>query len=165
MIQFSAQTKLYSPEKLMHQVSIWRFLGDTIVFTNGCFDILHVGHLHSLIEARKLGKRLIVGLNSDASVKKLKGEFRPIHSENDRALMLAALMCVDAVVVFEEETATSLIELVKPEIYAKGGDYQPETLPEYPAVMQNGGKVVIIPFVAGHSTTQIIQTLSGKSLT
>lgn len=134
-------------------------IGKKIVFTNGCFDILHVGHISYLSQARSLGDFLWVGLNSDSSVKKLKGESRPINSQEDRAIMLSSLSFVDAVTIFTQDTPIELISMIKPDIHVKGGDYSPEKLPEYPIVKQYGGKVEILPFVPNKSTTGIIQKI------
>jgi rfaE bifunctional protein nucleotidyltransferase chain/domain len=131
-------------------------LGGTTVFTNGCFDLMHVGHLRYLQAARALGDRLVVGLNSDASVKRLKGDTRPILPEDERAELMAGLACVDFVVIFDEPTADDLLAAFKPDIYAKGGDYTPDSLPEAPTVRAYGGDIRIIPFVPGRSTTSLI---------
>ena len=131
-----------------------------VVFTNGCFDILHVGHVRYLNAAKALGDVLIVGLNTDASVKKLKGNDRPINNEADRAEVLLALEAVDHVVFFGEQTAEALIAEVKPNIYVKGGDYTLETLPEAKIIQSYGGRVEFIPMVVGRSTTNIIQKIS-----
>ena len=133
-----------------------------IVFTNGCFDILHVGHVRYLTAAKEFGDILIIGLNTDASVKMLKGNDRPINTEMDRAEVLLALKAVDHVVLFGEKTAEELIAEVKPDIYVKGGDYTLETLPEAKIVQSYGGKVEFIPMVAGRSTTNIINKISTK---
>ncbi|MBO6079669.1 MAG: D-glycero-beta-D-manno-heptose 1-phosphate adenylyltransferase [Bacteroidales bacterium] len=130
-----------------------------IVFTNGCFDVLHFGHVQYLLEAKKLGDLLVVGLNSDASVRRLKGESRPINGEKERAFVLAALAFVDYVVVFEEDTPKELIEVVKPNVLVKGGDYKIENIVGADFVMQNGGTVTTIPFVEGFSSTHIIEQL------
>ncbi|MDJ0626067.1 MAG: D-glycero-beta-D-manno-heptose 1-phosphate adenylyltransferase [Candidatus Caenarcaniphilales bacterium] len=127
-----------------------------IVLTNGCFDILHVGHVRYLQEARKLGDILIVGVNSDQSVQKLKGESRPINKDIDRAEILKALSCVDYTWIFEEETADELIEKIQPSIYVKGGDYKEEDLPEYMTLKKLNVEVVFVNFHDGHSTTSII---------
>lgn len=132
------------------------------VFTNGCFDLLHPGHVAYLATARSLGDKLIVGLNSDASVTRLKGEERPINPENDRALMLAALESVDYVVVFEEDTPYELITLLRPQVLVKGGDYTRETIVGSDVVEQEGGEVVVIRFEEGYSSTRIIEKI--KSL-
>lgn len=127
-----------------------------MVLTNGCFDILHAGHVDYLGKARNEGRSLVVGLNSDRSVRNLKGPQRPINTEMARATVLAALRVVDAVVVFEEKTATALVEALHPDIYVKGGDYIVESLPEAPAVQANGGRIVLIPFTWNLSTTALI---------
>ena len=133
--------------------------GATIVFTNGCFDILHAGHVRYLTAAAAMGDFLVVGLNSDASVRRLKGEGRPIVSEADRAEVLEALRAVDIVTIFDEPTAEELIRLVRPDVYVKGGDYSLDTLPEANIVQEAGGRVELIPFVEGHSTTSIIERI------
>jgi D-glycero-beta-D-manno-heptose 1-phosphate adenylyltransferase len=133
-----------------------------IVFTNGCFDILHAGHVRYLQAARALGDVLIVGLNSDVSVQGLKGPTRPINNEEDRAEVLAGLSAVDGITFFSEQTAERLIELVKPDIYVKGGDYVVEQIPEARIVKEAGGKVVLIPEVPGRSSTKIIARIKEK---
>lgn len=153
-------SKIKTPEALVHLCNSWRAIGQKIVFTNGCFDILHRGHLQYLAAAAGEGNKLVVGLNSDASVKRLKGETRPIHSEEDRLFQLASLLVVDAVCLFEEDTPARLIELVKPDVLAKGGDYQKENIVGADFVENNGGRIAIIPFVEGHSTTGIIGKLN-----
>ncbi len=130
-----------------------------IVFTNGCFDILHVGHVRYLNKSAEFGDILIVGLNSDASVKRLKGESRPLNNENDRAEVLSALKSVDYVVLFNEDTPENLLECIKPDIYTKGADYTLETLPEAKTVIKNGGHVEFIEMVDGKSTTNIINNI------
>ncbi|ROL60130.1 D-glycero-beta-D-manno-heptose 1-phosphate adenylyltransferase [Bacteroidetes/Chlorobi group bacterium MS-B_bin-24] len=133
-----------------------------IVFTNGCFDILHRGHIEYLTKAKEFGDVLIVGLNSDTSVQRLKGKDRPINSESDRARILDALKPVDYVVIFEEDTPLHLIQMVKPDVLVKGGDYKVEEIVGSEFVMSYGGKVEIIPFVEGKSTTKIIQKIKGE---
>lgn len=130
-----------------------------IVSTNGCFDILHVGHVRYLQESKKQGDILVVCLNSDSSVKRLKGESRPLNSEADRAEVLAALACVDYVVIFEEDTPCNLIEIIKPNVHTKGGDYNPDNLPETKVIRENGGELVFINFVEGKSTTATIEKM------
>ena len=130
-----------------------------VVFTNGCFDVLHRGHVTYLAQARDLGDCLVVGLNSDASVKRLKGENRPINNENDRAYVLAALSSIDYIILFEEDTPKNLIEQVKPDILVKGGDYQIDNIVGADFVLKHGGQVLTIPFVDGYSSTKIIQAL------
>lgn len=134
--------------------------GKTLVFTNGCFDLLHVGHVRYLASARALGDCLIIGLNSDTSVRNLKGPTRPVNCQEDRAEVLAALAAVDYVVIFDEVTAEALIAAIKPDIYAKGGDYTIDTLPESKTVAAYGGKVVLLPEVPGRSSSNIIKKLS-----
>ena len=133
-----------------------------IVFTNGCFDILHVGHIRYLSAAKEFGDILIVGLNTDTSVKSLKGNDRPINNENDRAEVLLALKAIDHVVLFGEKTAEELIAQIKPDIYVKGGDYTLETLPEAKAIIAAGGRIEFIDFVKGKSTTNVISKISQK---
>ncbi len=133
--------------------------GKKLVFTNGCFDIIHSGHIKYLTEAQKLGDYLIVGLNSDSSVKLLKGDERPINSEEDRATVLCGLKAVDFVTVFDEETPAELIQEIIPNVLVKGGDYTVETVVGADTVQNSGGKVIIIPFVEGKSTTRIINKM------
>lgn len=133
-----------------------------IVFTNGCFDILHVGHVTYLAQARQLGDILVLGLNSDASVKRLKGPTRPVNDEQSRALVLAALEAIDYVVVFEEDTPYNIIAKVKPDVLVKGGDYEIENIVGADIVQQRGGLVTTIPFVDGFSTTATIQQLQNQ---
>ncbi len=130
--------------------------GLAVVFTNGCFDILHAGHVRYLAAARQLGDRLIVGLNSDRSVKSFKGADRPINSQDDRAEVLAALAAVDHVVIFDDRTAEGLVGEIKPDIYVKGGDYRLEDLPEAKIVASYGGRTVLVPEVPGRSSSNII---------
>ena len=136
--------------------------GKKIVFTNGCFDILHIGHAKYLKESKKFGDILIVGLNSDASVKKLKGKNRPINNEQDRAALLDELKSVDYVVIFEQESPVELLNIVKPDVYTKGADYTVDTLPEAGTVLKNGGKIEFIPFVEGKSSTNVIKNILSK---
>ena len=138
-------------------------ISKTIVFTNGCFDILHLGHVIYLYEARSLGDFLWVGLNSDLSVQRLKGSSRPINNQIHRAILLASLSFIDAVTIFEEENPISLIQEICPNIHVKGGDYKKEDLIEYETVVACGGRVEILPFVEGHSTTQIIQKIFNQT--
>lgn len=133
--------------------------GKTIVFTNGCFDILHRGHVAYLQKAKSLGDILIVGMNTDASVQKLKGPDRPVNTLEDRAFVLAALKSVDYVIAFDEDTPINLITTLKPDILVKGGDYSLETIVGAQEVIETGGRVEIIPFVEGKSTTSIIDSI------
>ena len=132
------------------------------VFTNGCFDILHIGHVRYLKESAKYGDVLIIGLNSDSSVKKLKGETRPVNNESDRAELLSELNFVDYVVIFDEDTPQKLLDEIKPDIYTKGADYTLETLPEASVVIKNGGKVEFINLIEGKSTTNVIKKITNK---
>jgi rfaE bifunctional protein nucleotidyltransferase chain/domain len=142
----------------------WRTSLDkrTLVFTNGVFDLLHPGHLDVLIAARQQGDALVVGINSDASVRRLKGETRPVRSEGERALLLAALRAVDAVVVFEHDTPLELIRALEPDVLVKGGDYTEATVVGAADVRARGGRVVIVPLTPGHSTTAIVEKLRGS---
>jgi D-glycero-beta-D-manno-heptose 1-phosphate adenylyltransferase len=150
------QHKIFSPKELVFQVNRWKLLSKTISFTNGCFDILHPGHIASLSDAAKEADFLVVGLNSDASARKLKGPGRPVMDETSRATMLASLLMVDAVIIFEEDTPIDLIELVNPDVLVKGGDYTIDQIVGAKEVIAAGGRVVINPVVAGFSTTGII---------
>ncbi len=140
----------------------WKSDGKRVVFTNGCFDILHAGHVTYLTEAKSLGDVLVVGVNSDASVRMLKGEKRPIVPEEDRALLVAALKPVDAVVLFSESTPLNTLDALKPDFHVKGGDYLAETLPEYSLVTGYGGQVRILPFIEGCSTSGIIDIILSR---
>ena len=151
--------KLIKEAELNSLIKELRNENKKIVFTNGCFDILHVGHVKYLQKSAEFGDILIIGLNSDSSVKKLKGESRPINNELDRAYVLCALEAVDYVVIFEENSPVNLLNKIKPDIYAKGADYTLETLPEAPIVLKNGGRVEFIEFVDGKSTTNIINSI------
>lgn len=134
----------------------------TTVFTNGCFDILHIGHVRYLKESSKHGDILIIGLNSDSSVRALKGPTRPINSESDRGELLSELGFVDYVVVFDEQTPENLLDEIKPDVYTKGADYTLETLPEAKTVLKNGGRVEFINLVEGKSTTNVIKKIEQK---
>jgi bifunctional protein rfaE, domain II len=149
-------------ERIAEFAAALREGGVRVVFTNGCFDILHAGHVRYLTAARALGDVLILGLNSDASVRRLKGETRPVNSEADRAEVVGALASVDYVVIFGEDTAEELIAKVQPAVYAKGGDYTRETLPEARIVEGYGGEVAFIPLVEGKSTTGMIAKMGRK---
>lgn len=155
----SIQNKILSPDSLQKKVAQWRLLGKKVAFTNGCFDILHAGHIASLTEAANQADYLIVGVNADASVKKLKGENRPVNDEQSRALLLASLSVVDAVVIFAEETPLQLITSFLPDVLVKGGDYKVEDIAGAKEVIAAGGKVVINPLLPGFSTTSIINRL------
>lgn len=152
--------KLINRNQIAEVVRNVKAAGKTLVFTNGCFDIIHAGHVRYLAEARKLGDYLIVALNSDRSVQELKGPTRPVNHQEDRAEVMAALAAVDYVVIFDERTAESLISEIKPNIYVKGGDYCIEDIPEAKIVAGNGGKTVLIPEVPGRSSSNIIKKIS-----
>jgi rfaE bifunctional protein nucleotidyltransferase chain/domain len=142
------------------EAAAWRAtLRGRLVFTNGVFDLLHPGHVDVLTGARREGDHLLVGLNADASVKRLKGPQRPIRTEAERAFVLAALACVDAVVVFDQDTPLELVQRLQPDVIVKGGDYTPETIVGADVVGARGGRVVVIPLTAGQSTTSIIEKL------
>lgn len=152
-----AEEKIKAQADLAQIVQARRERGERCVFTNGCFDILHVGHIRYLQEARELGDYLVVALNSDQSVRQLKGYPRPFVTQDERAEMIAALESVDYVTIYDELTADSIIQLLRPEIYVKGGDYQPDTIPEAPAVRAYGGQVVTVTLVQGRSTTRLVE--------
>ena len=152
-------SKIFSLDDLKNQVNSWKQAGEEIVFTNGCFDIIHRGHIEVLAQTADLGERLIVGLNSDSSIRKLKGKDRPIIDEQARAVLLATLTFVDAVVLFSEETPINLISTLLPDVLAKGGDYEIETIVGHEIVQNNGGKVILVPFVDGFSSTTIIDKI------
>ena len=156
----SFQTKILSRSELLQKKEEWQAAGKSIAFTNGCFDILHAGHIASLSEAAKHGDVLVVALNADRSVKLLKGNDRPVNDENARAIVLAAIEVVDAVTIFSEPTPRELIVDLKPDVLVKGGDYKVEDIAGAKEVMDNGGKVVINPIVEGFSTTAIIRKLN-----
>jgi D-beta-D-heptose 7-phosphate kinase/D-beta-D-heptose 1-phosphate adenosyltransferase len=150
------EKKIVELPELIRMVAQWRLLGKTIAFTNGIFDILHKGHIFSLSQAAKEADYLVVGLNSDTSTKKLKGDSRPINDEQSRALVLASLILVDALVLFTEDTPLELIKAVMPDVLIKGGDYTVEQVAGSKEVIQNGGRVVINPIIEGVSTTGLI---------
>ena len=154
--------RIFTREELQQEVIRLRLKSKTIAFTNGVFDILHEGHIAVLAEAASFADVLIVGVNSDSSVKKLKGDDRPVNGQDSRALILASLIMVDAVVVFDEETPIELIKMIKPDVLVKGGDYTIETMVGAEEVLANGGRVEFIPFRQGFSTTNIIKKISGK---
>lgn len=153
------QDKIYTSREIGFQINRWKLLSKTISFTNGCFDILHPGHIASLSDAALEADYLVVGLNSDASARRLKGDGRPVMDEQSRALMLSSLLMVDAVVIFEEDTPLELIELIRPDVLVKGGDYTLEQIVGANEVIASGGRVVINPIVPGFSTTGIINKI------
>jgi D-beta-D-heptose 7-phosphate kinase/D-beta-D-heptose 1-phosphate adenosyltransferase len=149
-------TKIFTLTQLLQKLAQWRIHDKKIAFTNGVFDILHQGHIFSLSRAAGEADYLIVGLNADASVKKLKGENRPVNNQESRALLLASLVMVDAVVVFSEDTPLDLINAILPDVLVKGGDYTQEQIIGAKEVIKNGGRVIINPVMEGFSTTSII---------
>ncbi len=152
--------KIYDLSGLQHQLGRWRLFGKTVSFTNGVFDILHEGHIASLSQAASEADFLIVGINSDASTQRLKGPGRPINNQHARAIVMASLLMVDVVIIFEEDTPLELINAIKPDVLVKGGDYTLDQIVGAKEVMQNGGRVVINPIVEGFSTTKIIESLN-----
>lgn len=153
------KNKIVTTAQLQRKLAVWRLSSQKIVFTNGCFDILHAGHVLSLAGAASFGNRLIVGLNSDASVKRLKSENRPIQTEGSRALLLASMHFVDLVVIFEDDTPENLIRLVNPDVLVKGGDYQIADIAGAQWVLDQGGKVELINYLDNNSSTNIIKKI------
>jgi D-beta-D-heptose 7-phosphate kinase/D-beta-D-heptose 1-phosphate adenosyltransferase len=151
--------KIFDLNTLQKQIMAWRVTGQTIAFTNGVFDILHQGHIFSLSQAAQQADRLVVAVNSDASVKRLKGPQRPVNTEQSRALLLASLVMVDAVVIFEQDTPLEVVKTLLPDVIIKGGDYLPEQVVGSREVVANGGRVVINPLLEGISTTGIIEKI------
>lgn len=156
------EKKIFTLPQMLAQVASWRVINKKIAFTNGCFDILHEGHIFSLSQAASEADYLIVGVNSDSSTKRLKGPERPVNHEHSRALLLASLAIVDAVVIFDEDTPLELITAIKPDVLVKGGDYTIEQIVGSKEVIANGGRVVINPIVEGFSTTGIIQQIKSS---
>lgn len=157
----SIPNKIFSLDTLLPQLKRWRLQDKKIVFTNGVFDILHEGHIASLSEAASYGHILIVGVNADSSVKRLKGAGRPVNAENSRALLLASLLMTDAIVLFEEDTPLRLINAIMPDVLVKGGDYTEDQIVGAREVRANGGEVRIVPTLQGFSTTAIIERMKG----
>lgn len=149
------QHKIFSTKELLKELSEWQSEGKKIVWTNGCFDLLHLGHIDYLSKAKDQGDILVVGVNSDESVRRIKKEGRPITDEKSRSSILAALQFVDAVVVFDEDTPYEMIKLIQPDVLVKGSDYKAEEIVGYDIVTAKGGKVVTIDFLSGYSTTSI----------
>ena len=156
------KAKIQDWEQARRTVDGWRKQGLKVVFTNGCFDLLHYGHIHYLAQARELGGRLVIGLNSDASERRLKGAKRPINDEDSRRLMLAALECVDLVVTFEQDTPLELISRLLPDVLVKGGDYRPGDIVGADVVAARGGEVKALPYIEGYSTTAIEDKIRKK---
>ena len=157
--------KIYSVDSLRNQLAVWRFQEKKIVFTNGCFDILHLGHIDYLSKAKDLGDVLVVGVNSDVSVRRIKKEGRPITDETSRSMLLAALRFTDAVVLFDDDTPYNLIKKIQPDILVKGSDYAPEEIVGYDIVKAKGGEIHTIDFLPGYSTTAIEERIKkGKNI-
>jgi D-glycero-beta-D-manno-heptose 1-phosphate adenylyltransferase len=154
--------KIISLPELLQKAQRWRLPGKRIAFTNGVFDILHQGHIFSLSQAAREADVLVVGLNADASVKRLKGENRPVNSQDSRAIVLASLVMIDAIVLFEEDTPLELIKALLPDVLVKGGDYTVEQIAGANEVIANGGRVVINPILEGFSTTGMIEEMKKK---
>ena len=152
-------SKITNISSLKTQVQSWQSMGQKVVFTNGVFDLLHIGHITYLAKAAELGQKLIIGLNADSSVRRIKGESRPVNDQNSRAAILAALFFVDAIVVFEEDTPLNLISTLLPDILVKGADYSVENIVGSKEVLANGGEVKTIDFVEGYSSTSIIEKI------
>lgn len=163
MTQQAHAEKVFSREAVQRRVAAWRARRDTIVLANGCFDLLHAGHVRYLEAAKQLGDRLVVAINSDESVRALKGEGRPLMLAAERAEILASLSDVDAVVIFPEHDVTAIIREIRPDIHAKGTDYTPESVPERDVVVACGGKVAIVGDPKDHSATEIIRNLREPS--
>ena len=155
--------KIIAISEIAGQVRKWRKEGRSLVFTNGCFDLLHAGHIRYLQTAAAFADTLILGLNSDSSVRKLKGLNRPIMSQGDRALLLSAIEAIDCIVIFDEETPARLIETVLPDVLVKGGDYIAEDIVGYKTVTENGGRVEVVNYIEGKSTTGIINLIMEKA--
>jgi rfaE bifunctional protein nucleotidyltransferase chain/domain len=151
--------KVYSSSELAKQVALWKAEGKRIVFTNGCFDLLHAGHIAYLTEAASLGDVLIVGLNSDRSVCGLKGPGRPVNTETTRSMLLASMFFIDAVVLFDEETPLSIISSVLPDVLVKGGDYEIKDIVGAVETLRNGGEVKVLTFLPGYSSSAIIDKI------
>lgn len=158
----SVAQKILSFDQVAHRARQWRVTGKKVAFTNGVFDIIHPGHIFSLSQAAREADYLVVGVNSDASVKRLKGEGRPVNVQDARALILASLIIVDAVVVFDQNTPLELIKTVMPDVLVKGGDYTFDQIVGAREVTANGGRVVINPIIEGFSTTAIINRISKR---
>ena len=152
--------KVLDAATLQQRLHHWRSVGNTIVFTNGCFDIIHRGHIELLAQCRSFGDYVIVGLNSDSSVTRLKGKGRPVNDQLSRTTVLAGLSFVDAVVIFDQDTPLELIQIIQPDILVKGGDYKADEIVGADIVRHKGGEVRIVPFVSGFSTTDIISKAS-----
>ena len=156
------KAKIFNIKDLSQIIKKWRLNGDKIIFTNGCFDLIHLGHLEILARSADLGDRLIVGINSDESIKKLKGNSRPIIEEDSRAKQLAAIEFIDAVILFNEDTPFDLINILKPDVLTKGGDYKKNDIVGNQLINKDQGEVVIIPLTQGYSTTSILEKIKNE---
>lgn len=154
--------KIRTVGRLARELAGWRSRGKRIVFTNGCFDILHAGHVDYLQRAARMGDVLVIGLNSDSSVRKLKGPSRPVNRQSDRARVLAALECVDRITIFAERTPERLIRKVRPDVLVKGADWKVEDIVGAEFVRNRGGKIVTVPFVKGYSTTGLLRKIASS---
>lgn len=161
-LYMNSKDKILSLSDLQEQVQAWRNQGQKIVFTNGCFDILHLGHVDYLEKARQLGDKLVLGLNTDASINRIKGPSRPLQDEMSRARVMASLLFVDAVVFFDEDTPLELIKAVQPDILVKGDDYTIENIVGQDVVTARGGEVKTIPLVKGYSTTNVVKKIENR---
>ncbi|MDX1909516.1 MAG: D-glycero-beta-D-manno-heptose 1-phosphate adenylyltransferase [Bacteroidia bacterium] len=159
---YQTSDKILPLTQLQRRINAWRVRGETIVFTNGCFDLLHLGHVDYLEKAQALGDRLVIGLNSDTSVRQLKGENRPFQDENTRARLLAAMEFVDAVYVFPEETPRDLIALLQPDVLVKGADYQPEEVAGAELLATWGGRLELIPLTPDTSTSSLADRIRNQ---
>jgi rfaE bifunctional protein nucleotidyltransferase chain/domain len=155
--------KIIDRDELPARLAYWKFKCRKLVFTNGCFDMLHRGHIEYLAKAASFGEMLLVGLNTDTSVQKIKGAGRPLNDEQSRAVALASLLFVDAVVLFDEETPYELIKSVKPDVLVKGNDYKAEDIVGYDIVTNNGGQVITVDLVEGYSTTSLINKIKNNN--
>jgi rfaE bifunctional protein nucleotidyltransferase chain/domain len=156
------KSKIVSGVDLIRLLSYYRFINKKVVFTNGCFDLIHLGHVKYLSEAADLGNILIIGLNSDSSVIKIKGHGRPVLDQESRAMTLAAFSFVNNIVLFDEETPYKLIKQIRPDILVKGGDYKPEEIVGYDIVKEKGGEVKILDFIEGYSTSNIVERITSN---
>lgn len=156
------KAKIFNIKDLSQIIKKWRLNGDKIIFTNGCFDLIHLGHLEILARSADLGDKLIVGINSDMSIKKIKGSSRPIIEEDSRAKQLAAIEFIDAVILFNEDTPYNLISILKPDVLTKGGDYKKNDIIGNELINKEQGEVVIIPLTKGYSTTSILEKIKNE---
>ncbi|MBE7177063.1 MAG: D-glycero-beta-D-manno-heptose 1-phosphate adenylyltransferase [Mucilaginibacter polytrichastri] len=156
------EAKIMSLPTAKQTIGAWKKDGQKVVFTNGCFDLLHLGHIHYLADAAALGNRLVIGLNTDQSVRILKGENRPVNDENSRAAMLAALEFTDAIILFPEDTPREMIATLLPDVLVKGGDYTVEQIAGAKEVLENGGAVEVLDFVPGYSSSSIIRKIQNE---